>query len=241
MSTSRPFGGIVTNMAVPESTFRPWAVVALAAGIFLPASAVLAQEVYRWVDDEGEVHYNTTLPAEYANRPHQILKNGIVIDSIDDPTAPQLTPEQEEKAEAKKNPEVAERKKRVKADRLLVLKYHSEDEILDAMQVEIDNLSYDSRLIDQTRDSVMESLSGEIREAADRQRSGQPVDQETNKKIAQLRARIRQGEASKSSLDSREKQIRQHFDSDLKRYRFLMNGGSPGEVDPSESGSGDET
>lgn len=201
----------------------------------LPAGNLLAQEVYRWVDEDGQVHYNTTLPPEYANRPHQVLRNGIVIKTIDDPTAPELTEEQAKAEENKQNPEEAAHQKQMRADRLLVLKYRSEEEILDAMRVEIDNLAYDARLIEQGRLSVMTSLHGQIREAADRQRSGLPEDPETSKKISQLRARIAQGRQSRKNLDLREKQIRDLFNSELERYRFLINGGVPGELLPAKS------
>lgn len=203
----------------------------------LVASAGLAtaQEVYRWVDENGEVHYNTTLPPEYANRPHQILRNGVVIKTIDDPTAPPLTKEEEVAAKNKENPEEVERQKQMRADRLLVLKYRSEEEIIDAMNVEIENLAYDARLIEQSRISVMASLSGQIREAADRQRSGLPEDAEIRTSIAQLQARMAQGRRNQESLDLREKQIRDLFNSELARYRFLVNGGAPGEPIPDTS------
>jgi hypothetical protein len=218
-------------MVAPRQRFLTLVLVFLA----LPAGSALAQVVYRWVDDAGEVHYNTTLPAEYANRPHQILKDGIVIRSIDDPSKPPLTEEEVEKEKVRENPKEAERQKQVRADRLLVLKYRSEEEILDAMKVEIDNLSYDARLIEQSRQSALTSLNGEIREAADRQRSGLEPDPETAGKIARLRARLAEGARSKQSLELREEQIRGLFRSELERYRFLLDGGAPGEPYPADT------
>lgn len=234
MSTSTPFGGIVIAMAARKSIVWPSLLTLLVSLAAIPAALAQENLVYRWVDEEGKVHYNTTLPPEYANRPHQILRNGIVIKTIDDPTAPELTPEQIEQEKEQANGEDAQRERQMRADRLLVLKYRSETEILEAMQVEIDNLAYDSRIIEQGRLSVMTSLTGQIREAADRQRSGLPADPEIGQNIAQLRARLAQGQESRDSLDKRERQIRGLFESELRRYRFLLEGGAPGAVDPSE-------
>ena len=226
-----PFGGIVMSMVAPRQRLLTLLLIFLA----LPVGSALAQVVYRWVDDEGKVHYNTTLPAEYANRPHQIMKDGIVIKSIDDPSKPALTEEEVEKEKIRENPEEAARQKQVRADRLLVLKYRSEEELLDAMKVEIDNLSYDARLIEQSRHSAMSSIMGQIREAADRQRSGLEPDPGTAEKIARLRARLAEGARSKQSLEQREKQIRNLFNSELERYRFLLDGGVPGQPSPSDT------
>ncbi len=211
---------------------------ALAACLLLPAAPAMAQLVYRWVDEKGEVHYDSTLPAEYANRPHQILQNGIVIRSIDDPTAPEPTLEQVQKEKNKVDPEIAAHEKQMRADRLLVLKYRSEEEILDAMQVEVDNLAYDARLIEQSRLSVVASLNGQIREAADRQRAGLPIDATISDEIKQLRGRLRQGARSKANLDKREAQIREIFMSELNRYRYL-NGDGPEDEATADTATGE--
>lgn len=209
---------------------RSAAIIALAVGLW--SGAVLAQVVYRWVDENGEVHYNATLPPEYANRPYQVLQNGIVIKRVDDPFAPELTKEELKQQKSQISPEEAEREKRMRADRLLVLKYHSEDEIIEAMEVEVSNLDYDSRLIEQGRTSVLSSVEGQIREAADRQRAGLPVDPEISKKIAVMRVRLQQAAQSEANLAAREAQIRGVFLAELARFRFLRDGGTPGDPLP---------
>jgi hypothetical protein len=228
-----PFEAIVIDMAVGSKRLKPWLLAAPAASLLLVFLTATAQElIYRWVDEDGKVHYNSTLPPEYANRPHQILQNGIVIRSIEDPTQPEPVQQAAEAQENAVPDHVREREKRVRADRLLVLKYRSEAEIHEAMEVEVGNLDYDARLIERSRLSVEDSLISQISEAADRQRAGLPADPGTDDEIAQLRERLRQSAIASEKLSAREAQIRQLFMSELERYRYLTGGGIEGEPLP---------
>ena len=71
-------------------------------------------------------------------------------------------------------------------DNFLMLRYDSEQEITDAMDVEIKQLAYDRRLLETTRNSMQESYRGQIRQAANRQRAGQQVDERLPMKISKL-------------------------------------------------------
>ncbi len=112
-----------------------------------------------------------------------------------------------------------------RSDRLLVLKYHSEEEITEAMNVEIGNLAYDELLIEQSQASALKSMAGQIREAADRQRAGLPADPKIDKAIRDLQQRMRQGIRDRESLRAREASIRAVFMAELERYRYLVSQG----------------
>ena len=43
------------------------------------SSAVAATKIYRWVDDNGLVHYSDTLPQSYAAREHKIYDENIIL------------------------------------------------------------------------------------------------------------------------------------------------------------------
>lgn len=187
-----------------------------------------AENVYRWTDENGNVQYGRTLPPQYANQPYEILNDqGIVIERVTDPLAKQKEPVKKPKDD-RPPPLFTEDEVRLRSDRLLVLRYHSEADIEDAMQVEIDQLGYDRRLINQTMASAMQSLEGQVRNAADRQRAGMEVDESTETAINQLRQRIRRNEQSLAQLVEREQKIRATFLKEMERYRYLDNGGEPG-------------
>jgi hypothetical protein len=159
----------------------------LIAGVFLAANASAA-DVYRWVDENGEVHYSSSLPPDFKDQGHDVLnERGIVTDEDQSltPPAPEEVPEEEQLQElprdssGMKRPDAlySEVEMQRRMDNFLMLRYDSEQEITDAMNVEIKQLEYDRRLLTTTRDSMQDAYRGQIRQAANRQRAGQQVDE----------------------------------------------------------------
>lgn len=205
-------------------------ILLLLAAILMTSAALAEGEVYRWTDENGKVHYGLTLPPEAANRPYEILnKSGVVIERIEDPVAHRL--EQEKTPEQKSQelkPLFSEHEVRLRSDRLLMLRYQSEDDIRDAMEVEVAQLGYDARLINQSMTSVITSLTAQVNKAANQQRAGMPPDEVLTDEISQLRQRLQRNENSLAELRKREEKIRATFLDNIERYRFLANGGAPG-------------
>lgn len=209
-------------------TLRWISVALLAAGGVLSWSDLPAENVYRYVDENGDVHFSATLPPEYADKPYEIISSsGLVIQRHDpmDMTVPVEQSAPEESASRLTDDEVL-----LRSDNLLVLKYHSEADIIDAMEVEVANLGYDALLLTKERDSLIRSLAAQVKEAADRQRAGMPPDEDTTRKLRELQHRLLQGAQAKDTLRIREEQIRGVFMAELERYRYLRSGGAPGSL-----------
>lgn len=202
----------------------------LLAGVFLAATASAA-EVYRWVDENGEVHYSESLPPDFQDKGHDVLdERGIVLDEDMSLTPP--PPEEPTEEDLKELPRDASGLPRPKAlyseaemqrrmDNFLMLRYDSEQEIDDAMNVEIKQLEYDRRLLETTRESMEEAYRGNIREAANRQRAGQKVDDSASVEINQLQSRLADNQQELDRLDARELSIRAEFGKQVDRYRYL--------------------
>jgi hypothetical protein len=69
---------------------------------------------------------------------------------------------------------------------------------------------------------MLEAYRGQIRVAADKQRAGKPVSEGDTQEISELRVKISQNKNSLAKLDNRETQIRQEFQAQLDRYRYLV-------------------
>lgn len=207
----------------------------LVAGVagLLAASAVA--ETYRWKDKEGKVHYGAAVPAEYADQPYDILNSaGIVIEHVEDTSEPIVVIE--EKKTQERAPLISDEERRIQADRLLVIQYRSVDEIMSALELQIDQLRYDSRLIDQSFESTSTSLRNQIKQAAERQRSGQQVSADQQKEIDRLYVRLAKEERRRSTLQEREQNIRDRFQKDLERYRFLTSENKEVDEEPVDKG-----
>ncbi len=220
-----PFKRTVSNMDANKFN--------VGAALLLCVSLTLEADVYRWVDENGDVHYTESLPPDFEDRKHDVIdKRGIVVKEDlslkRDPPKPK--PKVEDKGQLPRDssgmrrPEPlyspAELQRRL--DSMLLLRYTTEQELVDAMNVEIDQLAYDKRLIGTSLSSVRNTYRANIRKAADRQRAGIVVPADMSQKLAGLRRRLEENEMSLSLLDQRETEIRELFDTERTRYRRLV-------------------
>lgn len=212
--------------------------VSLVFNLFILSAAILAADsamagkVYRWVDENGEVHYSETLPPDFEDKKHDELDDQGIVRAEDQSLVPP-PPEPTVEEGFKELPRDSSGMQRPKAlysdeemqermDRFLLLRYSSEQEILDAMDVEIDQLEYDRTLLQASEESMKEAYRGQIKEAANRQRSGVEVDPEIINSIAGLQNRLAANERSLDGLEARETEIKATFGAELERYRYLI-------------------
>jgi hypothetical protein len=192
----------------------------------------MAGKVYRWVDENGEVHYSETLPPNFEDKTHDVLDEQGIIRSENESLAPP-PPKPASEDEPKDLPRDSSGMKRPKAqysekemqeqmDRFLLLRYDSEQEIEDAMNVEIKQLEYDRRLLQQSQDSMYKSYRGQVQEAANQQRVGTEIESETTSSIKNLQLRLKRNADSLAGLKAREENIRNNFGAELERYRYLV-------------------
>jgi hypothetical protein len=212
-----------------EAKYR---IVALVCAGMLAGGAGAA-EVYRWVDENGEVHYSESLPPNFQDRGHDVLnESGIVKDEnqkLTPPPEPEV-PDEEQLQELPRDSSGLPRPKALyseaemqqRMDNFLMLRYESEQEIVDAMNVEIKQLNYDRRLLEGSRTSMADAYRGQIRLAAERQRAGLEVEPATARDIDKLREDLAKNAQSLAGLQQRENSIRADFDKQLERYRYLV-------------------
>jgi hypothetical protein len=219
------------------NTFFSAIITAGGLAVWLCATSVCAADVYRWVDENGEVHYSETLPPDYQDKGHDVLnRDGIVVDENQTltPPPPVAVPKEEERQELPRDASGLPRPKALyseaemqqRMDNFLMLRYESEQEILDAMNVEIKQLNYDRRLLEGSHASTNTAYRGQIRVAAELQRAGLAVDPATRREIEKLRGALVKNTKSLEGLQRREDAIRDEFDKHLQRYRYLMETGS---------------
>jgi hypothetical protein len=219
-----------------ESRTR-FATAAAAAALLFSAPA-LAEKVYRWVDEDGNVHYTESLPPGYKDTGHDVLnEHGLVVDEnlklTPEPVVEKKTEDQQKAEEANELPRdssglprpkplYTEAEKQMRMDNFLMLRYENEQEIIDAMNVEIKQLNYDRDLLRGSQDSLEEAYRGQIRVAANQQRAGQAVGDEAAREMNDLKGKMEKNASSLAALDAREQRIREEFQAQLDRYRALL-------------------
>ena len=177
---------------------------------------------YRWKDKDGKTHYGAAVPAEYAEQPYDVLNSqGVVIEHVEDTSIPiDIMAEQETQG---RQPLISDEERLRQSDRLLVVQYRSEDEITDALELQLAQLGYDSRLINQSYASANTAIRDQVAQAADQQRANLPISEDQQKGIDGLYARRMRDERKLESLAKRAQAIRDRFQAYIDRYRFLTN------------------
>ena len=89
------------------------------------ASQAQETRTYRWVDDEGVVHYGDSIPAEYAELPKQVLNDhGVTVGQLEGRKSPEQIEAERVAAELEVQKELQHR-----ADTALLATYNTVDEI----------------------------------------------------------------------------------------------------------------
>jgi hypothetical protein len=202
------------------------------AGLMLAASHAVWAKVYRWVDENGDVHYSESLPTDFEDQKHDLInRRGDVVrkdmTTVPPPPKPKSKKKNEELPRDKSGmrrpaPLYPKAEMQRRMDTMLLLRYETEKDLIDAMNVEINQLSYDKNLISTSLSSVRNTYRANIKEAGDRQRAGMQVSGDLEKTLKGLRGRVTQGQKSLHFLKQREALIRQEFDTERVRYRRLV-------------------
>ena len=212
-------------------------VAVLIVGIFCLSVTSLAADTYRWKDEDGKVHYGSVVPAEYADQPYDILNNaGVVIEHVMDTAIPaEIIVEQEQKSKERK-PLISMEERQLQSDRLLLIQYRSEEEILTALELEIAQLGYELKLVNQSYASTSAAIREQIRQAANQQRANIKITEKQQNMINILTARRNQDEKRLVALNTKESQIRARLQADLERYLFLTSDSEETKTEQADQG-----
>ena len=211
-------------------------VAILIAGIISLMATSLAAETYRWKDKDGKTHYGAAVPAEYAEQPYDILNNaGMVIEHIEDTTVP-LEVIAKKKIKKARAPLISAETRRIQSDKLLVIRYSSEEDILKTQELELAQLGYDTKVINQSYQSTTTAIRSQISLAADQQRAGQQISPETQQQIDQLYARQAKDLKRQAVLTNRAAQIRARYQVEIERYRLLTTESEITDQEPADQG-----
>jgi hypothetical protein len=213
----------------------PRIVALLVAGIFCLSVTSLTADTYRWKDKEGNVHYGSAVPAEYADQPYDVLNSaGVVIKTVEDTSVPlevQVVEKVKERA-----PLISAEERQRQSDRLLVIQYRSEEDIAKELEIEIAQLGYDSRIINQSYKSTNNAIRDQIRQAGNQQRANQPISADQQKGINKLYARLARDNKKRMTMAKREERIRARFAANLERYRFLTSDNDDNDEEQADQG-----
>jgi hypothetical protein len=188
----------------------------------LATSAGERQQLYRWVDSNGVVHYGDHVPAEYADIEKQVLnEHGVTVRVLRGKRTAEEIAEEKRIAEVRKQQELQRR-----ADAALLATYLSVDEIVMHRDRRIELFQAQSRVTELYLRNMMRRMA-DLREEASRYRpysedpDAEMIDPELAEDILVTKATIERHRANLARFQQDEQNIVARFDGDIDRFKSL--------------------
>ena len=180
------------------------------------------QKVYKWTDDEGNVHFSDSIPAEHAEKPKEVLNDhGVTVGELEG----KKTDEQLEQERIEKELQVAQELQR-RADQALLATYLSVDEIIMHRDRRVELFQAQSRVTELYLSNLDRRLQGLRKEASRYQPySDDPnapmIDQSLAEELRATEETISRHEENLKKYESDERQIIEQFEGDIARFKAL--------------------
>lgn len=195
----------------------------------LVASAGLAQKLYRWVDDDGVVHYGDHIPPEYAKQDREILnKQGVAVGFEEGEVTDE---ERAAQAREKAKQEEAERRRQeqVRHDRMLLQTYVSVQDIEDLRDRRLELMSSQIKVTRLYLTNLHKRLDALEKQASkykpysdDADAPEVPADLAGD--ISRTTASISLYEQTLDRVEEEQEKLKAEFDVDIKRFKELKGG-----------------
>ena len=190
----------------------------------LSGGKVLAERIYKWVDENGEIQYGDRVPPRYATTERSEMNNqGQTVKVYEAP----MTPEEKAEAQALVTKQAREKKiaeQQAVRDHSLLSTYSSEEDMLLARESKVASVETLIQLTNSRIDSMQKRLGELTNDAAEFERSGKKLPEGLVNQMKNLKEQIERNEEFLKTKQEEKEQIASKFDEDIKRYRELTSG-----------------
>ncbi len=186
------------------------------------ATARETQKVYTWTDEEGNVHFSDSIPAEYAERPKQVLnEHAVQIDELEG----KKTAEQIEAERIENERRVAQELQK-RQDQALLATYLSVDEIVMHRDRRVELFQAQSRVTELYLKNLQRRLDNLRSEASRFQPYSEDndapmIDEGLAADLQRTKETIERHERNLEKYKLDEREIIERFDGDIERFMKL--------------------
>jgi hypothetical protein len=180
-----------------------------------------AANTYRWVDDNGQVHYGDHMPAQDADRAYSVInREGITVNSVGKAkTKEQL--EEEQHAQQQQAEQQRAAHERAAYDHILLDTYTKVGDLEDTRDRYISSLEGLIKISQHKLSNLNSDLDKFNKQAAGLNRQGKPVPQDLSKDISTLQSQIEQENKFVQTQRAHQKEIGVKFAADIQRFKEL--------------------
>jgi hypothetical protein len=210
----------------------------LLAMTFAFATDTADAKMYRWVDEDGKVHYSDQVPPSEAKQARSELNSrGIEVDRVEAAKTPEEIARQRELEKLRAEQQRLIEKQEAE-DRVLLATFRSEDDIIMARDGKITAVTVMISILRNNIKNAKARLAELQMVAAERERSGKKIFPITLQQIEERRNQIKESYASILQREQEQEEIRKKFQYDLDRFRILKNLKPGDEVESEEEREG---
>lgn len=178
-------------------------------------------KLYRWVDDQGNVHYSDTLPPAASQGQREVLnESGRTLEAVN-PQAEQQQKEEEARKAAEEAAQAKAREEQAKRDHVLLKTFTAVKEI-EALRN--DRVAAVEAAMNQSRErrERMTKKEAELaKRASSFEEKGKPVPEDVAKELADIRKSIDENDAYMERREAEREDIIQSFAKDIARFKEL--------------------
>jgi hypothetical protein len=206
------------------------AAAAIAAPLLCDAQTkATSKQTYKWVDDKGEVHYGDSVPPEFAKKDRTILNNqGVNIGTEEGEITPERRAEMKRKADEAEAARI-EREKIQKRDNMLLETYLSVRDIEELRDRRLELLESQIKVTELYLANLRKRLVALQEEAGNYKpytaREGAPqIPENLALDLSRTLKSINLYEQTLSTTRDQQNQLRDEFDSDIRRFKEIKKG-----------------
>jgi len=189
--------------------------------IMCTVTAPVQAKLYKWVDENGQVHYSDTVPAKYLVKEHKEMnEQGLSVKKVD------AAETEEERAERKRIEQVKERKQQReeeqrRRDRVLLDTYTTERDLVAARDARIEAVDSQIQLSDSIIEDSIKKIDKSEKLVDSLKAQGKIVPETLYEKVDGERRQLEtQREVRRLHIDKR-KSVTNQFNDYILRFREL--------------------
>lgn len=190
--------------------------------LLLLPQASYSRDLYRYINDEGNMVVDDRIPSEYASRGYEILNDdGVVVEVV----PRELTAQEQELRgiEEKMAAAAAAEEERLKKwDESLMLRYSTIEDIEAARERALRDLRIRVSILKSNTRSLKQQVENYQAVAADIERSGGTVDLARLTTIEELQSEIKVTERSIVDRHLEVERVQREFQMDINRFGMLL-------------------
>jgi hypothetical protein len=194
-------------------------VILLVSALFVSG---LQAGLYRWVDENGIVHYGDKVPARYLKNEHEELnEQGTMVKKHDRAmTAEERAAKKREEAERRR----LENEKRAQAlrDRVLTDTYTTERDLIAARDARLDAIDSQLQLSKDIIESSAKKVENTEKLIENIKASGKMVPEATYAKLEREKLQLATQKGVQQGHQIKREEVIEQFDGYIKRFRELM-------------------